>query len=250
MLRNFNGFSVLYLIVARGQSKGVPRKNLAQIAGRSLIAYKAIAAKKAASCTRLIISSDDAEMQAEAKRFGAEVPFTRPAELASDTATSEAVVLHAMEWARAQGQTYDAIMLLEPSSPFATAAHFDDAVELMRKKQASIVVGMRETEVSTHFIGAMDSDGNIGGIVKKINALRHLRRQDQPQEVTMNGAFYLIDWKYFEQARKIYADEQKSYGILMPPEYSLEIETPADLAFGQFMAEHKLIDLTPWAEGS
>jgi CMP-N,N'-diacetyllegionaminic acid synthase len=139
---------VLFLLVGRGGSRGLPRKNLREISGLSLTAYKARSAKRSRYCSRLIVSSDSTEIQDEAKLFGAEVLFTRPAELATDTARSSDVVLHAMDWIEAnEGRKYDAIMLLEPSSPFARADHYDAAIELFVQNNAELVVGMRETEV-------------------------------------------------------------------------------------------------------
>ena len=77
---------ILFLITARGGSKGVPGKNLRELGGISLVGFKAISAKKSKYCSRLIISTDSPEIQENARRYGVEVPFTRPAELASDTA--------------------------------------------------------------------------------------------------------------------------------------------------------------------
>src|ERR1051325_15832 len=103
---------VLYLIVARGGSKSIPGKNLQRIQGLSLVGFKARSAQRAASCARLIISTDDPEIQREAPSLGVEVPFPRPAPLATDTATTEDVVLHAMQWldAHAGGERFDAVM--------------------------------------------------------------------------------------------------------------------------------------------
>src|SRR6201995_4345918 len=154
---------VLFLLVGRGGSKGLPGKNLREIGGLSLVGYKAVAARQSRYCSRLIVSSDSAEIRAEAKRHGAEVLFERPAELATDTASSNDVVLHAMDWIEAhEKRRYDAIMLLETSSPFARPEHFDEAVELFIARKASLVVGMRETEVASIFVGQLCSAGQNG----------------------------------------------------------------------------------------
>ena len=114
--------SILFLILARGGSKGLPGKNLKRIADLSLIGFKARAALKCAGCSRLMISTDSAEIQAEARNHGVEVPFTRPAELASDTATSESAIEHALRWIEdTEKRRYDAVMLLEVSSAMPTA---------------------------------------------------------------------------------------------------------------------------------
>lgn len=241
---------VLFLLVARGGSKGLPGKNLRTINGLSLIGFKALAARQSKYCSRLMVSTDSAEIQDEARRWGVEVPFTRPAELASDTAGSAEVILHAMDWIeQTEGRTYDAIMLLEPSSPFATPAHFDAAVELFTERQADLVVGMRETEVSSIFVGTMGQDGNIGQIVNQMHAATGLRRQDQPMEVTMNGALYLIRWGSIRTSRRIYDDPARSFGLLMDRPYSVEIETAHDFAVAELTVKRGMIDLPPWAEG-
>jgi CMP-N-acetylneuraminic acid synthetase len=238
---------VLFLLVGRGGSKGLPGKNLREIGGLSLIGYKAKAALRSRHCSRLIVSSDSAEIRDEAMRHGAEMLFERPAELATDTASSNDVILHAMDWIEThEKRRYDAIMLLEPSSPFARPEHFDQAVELFVARKASLVVGVRETEVASVFVGTLGNDGSIGGIVEKMLKMPAQRRQDQPPEVTMNGALYLIGWEAMRKHRKVYADPIASYGILMDRLHSIEIEGAADLAYASYVIEHDMLDTTPW----
>jgi N-acylneuraminate cytidylyltransferase/CMP-N,N'-diacetyllegionaminic acid synthase len=242
-----NNPSVLFLVVGRGGSKGLPGKNLCEIGGISLVGYKTISARKSAFCDRLIVSSDSLEIQAEAKRYGAEVLFTRPAELASDIASSNDVVLHAMEWVeRNEGRSYDAVMLLEPSSPFARADHYDAAIKLFRERKADLVVGIREAEVSSLFVGSLGDDDSIGPIVEKLLSKSALRRQDQKPEVTMNGALYLIRWQAMKRSKKIYSNPASSYGLLMDRMHSIEIETPYDLTFAMFAVERDMLDISPW----
>jgi CMP-N-acetylneuraminic acid synthetase len=238
---------VLFLLVGRGGSKGLPGKNLREIAGLSLVGYKARSARRSRHCTRLIVSSDSVEIQNEARKHGAEVPFTRPAELASDTASSNDVVLHAMDWIEQnENRRYDAIMLLEPSSPFARGDHYDAAVDLFARQKAELVVGLRETEVSSVFVGRLGENGSIGTIVDKLLNTPAQRRQDQAPEVTMNGALYLIGWDAMRRHGKIYANPQGSYGILMDRLHSIEIEAAEDLAYATFAIKRGLLDPAPW----
>jgi CMP-N-acetylneuraminic acid synthetase len=238
---------ILFLLVGRGGSKGLPGKNLREIGGLSLVGYKARSARQSRCCSRLIVSSDSPEIRNEAVRHGAEMLFERPAELATDTAPSNDVVLHAMDWIEAhERRRYDAVMLLEPSSPFARPEHFDEAIDLFIARNASLVVGMRETEVSSIFVGPLGKDGSIGSIVDKMLAAPAHRRQDQPLEVTMNGALYLVGWDAMRKHRKIYADPAASYGILMDRLHSIEIETAADLAYASYVIEHGMLDASPW----
>lgn len=241
--------SILFLIAARGGSKGIPGKNLRQIGGLTLVGFKARAAQKCGACTRLIISTDSAVIQSEAKRLGVEVPFTRPAELATDTATSESVLAHAVAWIEEnERQRYDAIMLLEPASPFATGAHLAAAIDLYTTRGAELVVGMRATDPASVFVGAQTENSSIADIVDGLNSAASRRRQDQQSEWTMNGALYLVGWDAFKESGKVYGNPEKCFGLLMDHWHSLEIETPEGLALAEFAAEKGYLDLSPWKE--
>lgn len=239
--------SVLFLLVGRGGSKGVPGKNLRQIAGTTLVGYRAASALKSKYCDRLVVSSDSADIREEARRYGAEVLFARPDALATDEATSDDVVLHAMEWIEQhEGKNYDAIMLLEPSSPFARADHYDAAVDLFVNRSADLVVGVRETDIASVFVGPMGEDGSIAPIVSRLIERSKLRRQDQAPEVTMNGALYLIRWKTMKKMTRIYSNPGGTYGLLMDRLHSIEIETLDDLAYANHVIQQGLLDRSPW----
>ena len=123
----------LGLIPARGGSKGIARKNLACLAGRPLIAHTIESAKRAASLDRVIVSTNDEEIAAVARNFGAEVPFMRPAELAEDATPDLPVFVHALEWLQQhEGYAPGFIAHLRPTSPLRTAQHIDEAVSLLR----------------------------------------------------------------------------------------------------------------------
>jgi CMP-N,N'-diacetyllegionaminic acid synthase len=240
---------ILYLITARAGSKGVPGKNLKRIGGISLVGFKAISARRSRHCSRLIISTDSPEIQAEARAHGAEVPFLRPAELASDTAKSGPVIAHAMEWIEQEGrERFDAVMLLEPSSPFARAADYDAAVEMMERNDAQAVVGVRPSEVSSTVIGPLDPDGRLTAILDKMHAARAQTgsRQTLGREYTMNGALYLFRWDYFKRHQWIYHDRDGVYGYAMDPLHSIEIDEPIDLLWAEFLVAHGHVPLDPW----
>ncbi len=239
----------LFLIAARGGSKGVPRKNLRKISGLSLVGYKAISARKSRYCSRLIISSDDTEIQAEARSHGTEVPFTRPAELATDTAQSSAVITHAMEWIEREGrERYDAVMLLEPSSPFARSADYDAALDMLAARNANAVVGVRRVEAGTDVIGIMDADGRLTSVVDKLHAVRRKtgHRQLREPEYTMNGALYAFRWEYFKRHGWIYQDRLGVFGYVMDRFHSIEIDELPDLAWAEFLVANGYIQLGEW----
>ena len=241
--------SVLFLITARGGSKGVPNKNLQRIADLSLVGYKARAAQKCSICDRLIISTDNTEIQKEAERFGVEAPFTRPGEIATDMASSESVIAHTIAWIENnEHRSYDAIMLLEPASPFATSDHLMAALDLYVARNADLVVGMRAVEPASVFVDQRTNDGAIANIVNRLNSTSDHQRQNQQSEWTMNGALYLFGWEAFKASGKIYGAPEKSYGLMMDRWHSLEIETPEDLALAQFAVEKGYIDPSTWKE--
>ena len=238
---------VLFLIVARGGSKSIPKKNLLKIHGISLVGFKAISARKCKYCTKLVISTDSQEIQEDARQYGVDVLFTRPAILATDTAATDDVILHAMEYIKTQtNERYDAVMLLEPSSPFATHHDYEKAVEMMLSNNANVILGMREVSVNSIFQGPMDNQLRIGSIIRKIMNITGLRRQDVAQEYTMNGALYLMKWDFFEKHRNRYCDPDNTYGLIMKREYSLEIDEGMDYEYAQFLVERGHVDISYW----
>lgn len=238
---------ILFLITARGGSKGVPGKNIRELGGISLVGFKAISARRSKHCTRLIISTDSQEIQANALRYGVEVPFTRPAELATDTATSADVIAHAISWIETEArEDYDAVMLLEPASPFARHIDYDNAVEMMIRHEANAVVGMRPVEPHSVFVGPLDEQGRIISIIDKMRALSEVRRQDLPQEYTMNAALYLFKWDYFKKHHNIYYDRERTCGYVMDPHYGVEIDNMIDWHWAEFLVDKGYTDLSYW----
>ncbi len=237
---------VLFLITARGGSKRVPHKNLARIGGISLVGFRAISAQRSRYCSRLIISTDSVAIQDEARSHGVEVPFLRPAALATDTATSESVIAHAMEWIEEHDDSrYDAIMILEPAAPFGRACDYDAAVELMIEREANLVVGMRTT-VNSVYVGSLDDTGRMSGIIEKMNAWQAEGRPRLETDYTMNAALYLVRWDYFKRTGRVYGDRERSFGYAMDPHYSIEIDNPIDFHEAEFMVEHGYVDMGNW----
>jgi N-acylneuraminate cytidylyltransferase len=129
------GADVLALIPARGGSKSIPRKNIRALAGQPLIAYSIAAALAAQTVTRTIVSTDDEEIAALARRYGAETPFLRPAEYSQDNTPDLPVFQHALSWLQEQqGYRPDIVVQLRPTSPFRRVRHIDQAVALLAQR--------------------------------------------------------------------------------------------------------------------
>ncbi len=236
---------VLFVITARGGSKGVPRKNIRIVGSLPLIAYKIISAKKCNVEKRVIVSTDDEEIASVSIKYGAEVPFMRPDFLASDTASSVDVIEHAMQWVKENDtQKYDYVCMLEPSSPFASYKDFDSAFELIERSNADTLLGMKEVEVNKVFIHSLDSNNKLSNFYNAIKELKSIRRQDQEKEYTMNGCMYIAKWDYFEKHKLFHSENSVPY--IMPEENSIEVDSMYNYKLACFVVENSMIDLSLW----
>lgn len=228
--------NILGLIPARGGSKGVPRKNLAPLAGRPLIAHTIAAALASARLSRVVVSTDDAEIAETARRLGAEVPFTRPAELAADDSGALGVMRHAITALDEQGWRTDVLVYLQPTSPLRRASHIDAAVELLVARAADSVVSVMPVPHQFNPVSLMRlTDGLLQPyLAQGIQGAQPLRRQDKPELWARNGPAVLA------ATHATLMDLGVLYGpatlpLVMAPEDSLDIDTPFDLALVEWV---------------
>ncbi|MHA7875796.1 acylneuraminate cytidylyltransferase family protein [Roseivivax sp.] len=212
---------LLAIIPARGGSKGLPRKNVLPLGAQPLIAWTIRAALASAAVQRVIVSTDDREIAEAARAAGAEVPFLRPPELASDTATSADVVAHAL----AQAPGFASGVLLQPTSPFRTAEDIDAAQALWRAGQAATCVSVCEAEESPWLMFTRDQGGQLGRVLPLPE--QGLRRQDLAPAYLLNGAMYFFRTEDFLADRQFVSDD--TVGYVMPRARSLDIDTAEDL---------------------
>lgn len=213
---------VLAIIPARGGSKGLPRKNVLPLGGLPLIFWTIRAALGSPCISRTVVSTDNDEIIEVARQAGAEVPFLRPPELASDTATSADVVAHVLERLSWQGPT----VLLQPTSPFRTAMDIEAAHTLWRQSGAPGCVSVCTVEESPWLMFGMKGGGKLQRLLPEPPG--GLRRQDLPRAFKLNGALYFFDSARFLRDRRFLHPETVGYG--MPRGRSLDIDTAADLA--------------------
>ncbi len=236
---------ILYIVTARGGSKGIPKKNIKEIGGIPLVAYKIIAAKKTKYDKRVIVSTDSYEIAEVARQYGAEVPFMRPDYLSSDIANSMDVIVHAINWIdENDNEKYDYVCMLEPSSPFMSYSRMNEAFDIMIERDSDTMLGMKEADISSAFIHQLDDNGNMSIHYESIKNMKSVRRQDQAKEYTMNGCIYAAKYEYFKKNRLFHS--KKSVPYIMPEELSIEIDTPINLEFARFLVEKHIIDLSEW----
>ncbi len=212
------------LIPARGGSKGLPRKNVKMLAGKPLIAWTVEAARASEYLAKVIVSSDDAEIIEIACRYGAMAPFRRPDELASDTTSSVDVALHALEWfARCQQEKPEFLMLLQPTSPLRTTEDIDAICSLQEEKNADAIVSVCPGAHPPHWLRSLKP----GNVLQAWNIDADVaRRQDCPAAYQINGALYLVRTEMLAAERTFMPPG--TLGYIMPPERSIDIDTPWD----------------------
>lgn len=218
---------VVAVIPARGGSKGVPGKNLRRVGGIPLIGRAVAAARDAVAIDRVVVSTDDAEIAAVAREWGAEV-VDRPAALAGDTASSESALLHALDALRARGVEAGILVFLQATSPFIDPADLDDAVGRVAAGSADVVFSAIE---SWGFIWRHGDDGMTG--INHDPAAR-LRRQDRQPEYLETGAFYVLDAAGFRVAKHRFFGR---VGVALVEErHAVEIDTAEQLRIASAIA--------------
>jgi N-acylneuraminate cytidylyltransferase len=224
---------ILGIIPARGGSKSIPRKNIKPFLGKPLIGWSIEALQKSGVCDRIVVSTDDKEIAETAKKFGAEVPFIRPAELARDATPTLPVLQHAIKWLK-DNENYepDAVVLTQATSPGVRAFHFKEGLELFFSSGAHSVVSVVETPANynPHWQFSLASaDGRLelftGAPVK--NVIR--RRQELPKTYVRNSAFYIFKPSLlFEAEPSFYGEDVRGY--VMDNVYNIDIDSPDDWA--------------------
>ncbi len=213
---------ILAIVPARGGSKRLPKKNLMKLNGKPLIAYSIEAAKDSKYIDDVILSSESEEIIDVARKWGAEVPFVRPQELAEDTTRSIDVVTHALE---TLSESYDAVILLQPTSPLRTTADIDNAIEDFYKKDAVSVIGVCEVEHSPLWSNTLDESMSMENFLD--DKYNNSRSQDLPMYYRINGAFYMSRTKSV-LANETFFVKKDIYAYLMSQEDSVDIDTKLD----------------------
>lgn len=218
-------FSVVALIPARGGSKGIPGKNIKQMAGRPMIDCTIRAGLESRYVDDVVVSTDDEGIAEVARSCGADVPFMRPLELVSDTSRTVDAVVHARDKFLAAGKHYDVLVLLQATSPLRTAEDVDAALEMfVRKGRASLVAVTPATEHPIHMC-TIDGDGMRHALLPGVNGT--VRRHDMPPAYRVNGAIYIND------ADEITLDtsfNDNEVGFVMSAEHSVDVDDFEDFA--------------------
>jgi N-acylneuraminate cytidylyltransferase len=211
--------TVLGVIPARGGSKRVPRKNLRLVGGRPLIAWTIEEAKKSRHIDRLILSSEDDEIIAVAREWGCEVPFKRPAELATDEAEGIGPVLHAVNALPG----FEVIVILQPTSPLRTADDIDKCIEQCVCTDVPCVVSVTQIDKSPFWMYTLEGTNKLRPLLQSEDLAK--RCAGHPV-YTLNGAVYVARVDWLKKSRSFLTEE--TVGLIMPKARSLDIDTESD----------------------
>jgi N-acylneuraminate cytidylyltransferase/CMP-N,N'-diacetyllegionaminic acid synthase len=218
----------LGLITARENSRRLPGKNLKPLCGKPLIAYTIDAALASLRLDRVVVSTDGAEIASVARQFGAEVPFLRPKELATDDAGSVAVMIHALSWLERHENAFpDALVLLQPTSPLRTGRHIDEAVALYEAREADCVVAVSEAPCRPSWMNTMDADGELRPL------FQDERKQTSSQVWSSNGSIWVLRRSSFLARGQIYGG--RTFGYVMPQSEAVDVDTPWDFRLAELI---------------
>lgn len=218
--------NILAIIPARGGSKGIPRKNVRLLAGKPLIAHTIEHAHQARSVDRVVVSTDNPEIAAVSKQYGAEV-VKRPADLATDTATSESALLHTLDYLQqTEGYEPDIVVFLQCTSPLMLPEDIDSTVQALLDESADSALAVIPFH---YFLWHLNEKGDAVGI----NHEKHVRplRQEREPQFLETGAAYVMRTPGFRSAKHRFFGKTSLY--IMPPERCLEIDEPIDFRIAE-----------------
>lgn len=224
-------------IFARGGSKGLPGKNIKPLAGKPLIAHSINIAKACPFIETVIVSTDDEAIAAVAREYGAEVPFMRPPELATDTAPEWLSWRHAIEWTMREKGHFDHFISLPATSPFRNVADVRACVQTLEEDSATdIVITVKNADRSPYFnMVVIDEDGRADLVIKPQNEVS--RRQDAPAVYDMTTVAYAARPEFVLRAQRLFDGKVKTVNI--PPERAMDIDTPYDFMLAQAIAQSR-----------
>jgi CMP-N-acetylneuraminic acid synthetase len=228
---------ILGIIPARGGSKGVPGKNIKLLNGKPLLQYTAEIALESQRLTAVILSSDDTQIITVAKSLGIQVPFLRPEQFAQDTTPTIDVIIHVLRWYENQAIFFDAVCLLQVTSPFRTVAFLDKAIEKFFASGCDSLVSVQKVphQYNPHWTFEVNTQGNLKIATGEETIIS--RRQELPEAYHRDGSIYIMKTEVLLQQHSLYG---KSISFIESPrEFYVNIDTVADWETAEQMIKNK-----------
>ena len=222
---------MLAVIPARGGSKGVPKKNIKELAGKPLIAYTIKAAIDSGIFEKVIVSTDSQEIADVATSYGAEVPFLRPKEISGDMTSSDDVILHALSYYQQQGIEFAEVCKLQATSPLRNSEHLKMAYSLFHEKNADYLVSVCECEHSPLWSGIIGEDMRLDNFIP--DEVKRSCRQDMPTYYRLNGAIYMGKVNQFSINKNFLGKNCIAY--IMEQKDSIDIDSQLDFEMAEVL---------------
>ena len=219
-----NNKTFLAVIPARGGSKGIPNKNIVDVHGKPLIQYTIDAALQSKYIDKVIVSTEDEAISNVAKKCGAEIPFIRPMELASDNAKTIDTVIHALKTMEQDGSKFDYVVLLQPTQPLREFWHIDESIEKILFSKTDSLVSVSKVNDHPILVRTLNDKDEVSRILEQNSTVR---RQEFPDYYKVNGAIYInrVNESFTEDTSL--NDNKLAY--VMDGKYDLDIDEPLDL---------------------
>lgn len=233
--------NLLITICARGGSKGVKNKNIRKLLGKPLIYYTIKQAKEWGRGKHIVVSTDSVVVARIAKDLGAEVPFIRPADLATDTAGKVAVIRHALNSCeQIYGEKYQTVIDLDVTSPIRKVSDLENIYQLFMKKRPKTLFSVVPAHRNPYFNMVEEGEDGKMHLCKEGNIAR---RQDAPKVYDMNASIYIYDRKYLLQEGNESAVSDNTIAYLMDDVSRTDIDSELDFKFIEFLVKEKIISL-------
>lgn len=224
-----DGKTIVAIIPARGGSKRLPHKNILPLQNKPLIAWSIDAGLQSQFVDRVIVSTDCISIADIATKYGAEVPFIRPDNIAGDFASTDSVILHCLEKISEQFKA-DIVVILQPTSPLRTSSDIDMALRKLVDNKANGVVSVCECEHSPFWSNTLPDDGNMSAFIK--NEVKGKRSQDLPNCYRLNGAIYAFTTDSIIKNKGI-SYEDNVFSVEMPTIRSVDIDHALDFKLAE-----------------
>lgn len=228
--------NVLVVIPARGGSKGIPYKNIKPLAGKPLICYSIDVARQFTTDDNICITTDDDKIIEVVEEYGLKVPFKRPVYLATDTCGSNEVIQHAWQFYADRGNKYDAILLLQPTSPFRKVEFLKDAVGLY-DDSIDMVTSVKLSSCNPYYDGFEENEEGLLTISKGDGTIE--RRQDAPKVWQLNGSIYVINPNSLMEKGLAHFNRIRKYA--MTELYSVDIDNLLDWKVAELIISEKML---------
>lgn len=229
-----DGCSVLAVIPARGGSKGVPKKNIRESLGKPLIAWSIEAAKRSQYIDRVVLTSDCDEIISVAKRFGCEVPFKRPPELATDETPGILPVIHALS----QIPGFDYVVLLQPTSPLRNTDDIDQCILKCASSKAKLCVSVTEVSENPFWSFTLGDEKFLKPLFPDSGTFN--RRQDLPKVYALNGAVYVAGVEVLKRTKSFITESTIAH--VMPRARSIDIDSEEDFELFEIQMKKRHAD--------